>query len=143
MRQSLVFNQMYENSLASIEPTIEFDVSKVKSDVFLKVVDWCEQHEGRPVPTVEVDPHTRERRWFTFDEYEKEFFKLPVEALEEVLMAANFLDIPSLYLCGCQAMAAVIKDKSPEEIRSLLGLPDDLTDEEKDAIRKENIWCSQ
>jgi S-phase kinase-associated protein 1 len=45
-------------------------------------------------------------------------------------------------LYGCQAVAAQIKGKSPEEIRSLLGLPNDLTEEEKDAIRRENVWCS-
>jgi S-phase kinase-associated protein 1 len=67
---------------------------------------------------------------------------MPMEELEELIMAANYLDIQSLYLYGCQAAAGQLKGKSPEEIRSLLGLPDDLTDEEKAAIRRENVWCS-
>jgi hypothetical protein len=56
-------------------------------------------------------------------------------------------------------MAGILKDKSPEEIRDLLGLEvillnwliwwqkwfkkfkDDLTEEEKEAIRQKNVWC--
>ena len=65
--------------------------------------------------------------------------QIDVEELAEFLVAGNFLNIPSLvrivifacpmtnlqyiqYLFGCQSMAKLIKDKTPEEIRELFGL---------------------
>ncbi|KAI6189018.1 Skp1-related protein [Aphelenchoides besseyi] len=140
MRQSGVFNQMYESSL--FDSSSEFNVSQVNGRVFERVLEWCRHREGKPEPAVEVDPHTRERRWFNFSEFERNFLKVPIEELEELVTAANFLNIQSLYLFACQATAALLKNKSPEEIRSLLGLPDDLTEEEKESIRRENVWCS-
>jgi S-phase kinase-associated protein 1 len=47
-----------------------------------------------------------------------------------------------MYLFGCQSFAALIKDKSPEQVRELMGLEDDLTPEEKEEIRKKNVWCN-
>ena len=120
----------------------EFPVKNVESRVFHKVVEWCENHKGQPDPVVEQDPNTRERKWFTFNEYEKKFLEVPVEELEELVMAANYLDIKSLYYYGCQAIAALIKGKSPDEIRALFGIEDDLTEEEKNEIRKQNPWCN-
>uniref|UniRef100_A0A915MXZ0 SKP1 component dimerisation domain-containing protein n=1 Tax=Meloidogyne javanica TaxID=6303 RepID=A0A915MXZ0_MELJA len=59
-----------------------------------------------------------------------------IEELENFIKAANFLDIKSLYYSGCQAMAAAIGNKTPEEIRELFGLEDDLKEEEKTDIRR-------
>ena len=97
---------------------------------------------GQPDPVIEQDPNTHERKWFTLTDYEKAFFAVPVEELEELVMAANYLDIKSLYYLGCQSIAALIKGKSPDEIRALFGIEDDLTEEEKAEIRKQNPWCN-
>ncbi|KAH7696058.1 E3 ubiquitin ligase complex SCF subunit sconC [Aphelenchoides avenae] len=120
----------------------EFQVKNVEARVFNKVVEWCQEHKGQPDPVIEQDPNTRERKWFTFSDYEKKFFEVPVEELEELVMAANYLDVKSLYYYGCQSIAALIKGKSPDEIRALFGLEDDLTGEEKAEIRKQNPWCN-
>jgi len=39
-------------------------------------------------------------------------------------------------------MAAAIGNKTPEEIRELFGLEDDLKEEEKTDIRRRNMWCN-
>ncbi|KAI1701205.1 skp1 family, dimerization domain-containing protein [Ditylenchus destructor] len=93
-------------------------------------------------PEVKEDPQTRERIWFTLTEYENKFFDVSVDVHAELLTAANYLDIRTLYLYGCQKFAELLKDKSPAEIREVLGLEDDLTDEEKKEIRKRNVWCN-
>jgi len=37
----------------------------------------------------------------------------------------------------------MIKGKTPEEIRNTFDIVDDLTEEEKEQIRKENEWCEE
>jgi len=37
----------------------------------------------------------------------------------------------------------MIKGKTPEEIREMFNIEDDLTEEEKEQIRKENEWCEE
>ncbi|KAH7718733.1 SKR-1 protein [Aphelenchoides avenae] len=144
LRLSHTFDTMYRD--LGLEESGEFPgdypVKEIEARVFRKVVEWCTEHKGQPDPVIEQDPNTRERKWFTFSDYEKKSFEAPVEELEELVMAANYLDIKSLYYFGCQSIAALIKGKSPEEIRALVGLEDDLTEEEKAEIRKQNPWCN-
>lgn len=90
---------------------------------------------------VETDPKTRQRVWFALTDFEKDFLNIPVKELEELVVAANYLDVKRLLLFGCQALAALIKDKSPEEIRAIFDLEDDQTEDEKKEIRRKYPWC--
>lgn len=46
-----------------------------------------------------------------------------------------------MYMYGCQCFATKLKDKSPKEIRQMMHIKPDLTPEEEDCIRRENLWC--
>ncbi|CAD5218901.1 unnamed protein product [Bursaphelenchus okinawaensis] len=143
MKQSKVFDTMFTNNFAEFAESREFHVDRIDGKVFEKVLEWCVEHKGQSDPQIEVDPHTRERKWFSYTEFEKKFLDQPVEELEQIIMAASYLDISSLYLYSCQAVAAKLKGRTPEEIRALLGLPDDLTEEEKHNIRQKNVWTGE
>ncbi|KAH7712700.1 S-phase kinase-associated protein SKR-1 protein [Aphelenchoides avenae] len=125
LRLSHTFDTMYRD--LGLEESGEFPgdypVKEIEARVFKKVVEWCTEHKGQPDSVIEQDPNTRERKWFSLSEYEKKFFD-------------------SLYYFGCQSIAALIKGKSPDEIRALFGLEDDLTEEEKAEVRKQNPWCN-
>uniref|UniRef100_A0A915DXA1 Skp1-related protein n=1 Tax=Ditylenchus dipsaci TaxID=166011 RepID=A0A915DXA1_9BILA len=92
-------------------------VNEVSTPIFKKVLEWCEEHKDDKEPVVQDDPQTGDRIWFTLTAYEKNFFDVPVENIVELLTAANYLDLKSMYLFGCQSMANLILNKSPEEIR--------------------------
>uniref|UniRef100_A0A915D576 Skp1-related protein n=1 Tax=Ditylenchus dipsaci TaxID=166011 RepID=A0A915D576_9BILA len=139
--QSKTFSQMYEDLNLAEGDQFEFPIPAVTSKVFEKVLQWCKDHVGLPEPVIQEDPATRERIWFKLNDAEKTFYNVPMEQIVELLLAANYLDIKSLYLYGCQTVAALMKNKSPEEVRELFQLEDDMTEEEKDTIRKENVWC--
>ena len=61
--------------------------------------------------------------------------------LFEIMKAANYLDIRGLMDSSCKMVANLIMGKSPEQIREVLNIPDDLTAEEKEQIKRENEWC--
>lgn len=87
-----------------------------------------------------VDPHTKERKWLALSGFQRAFFNEPIDILEGLLGAANFLDIPSLYIYSCQAIAGNLKGKSADQIREILQLPDDLSEAEKEKIRNSYAW---
>ena len=69
--------------------------------------------------------------------------RLEQEVLFEMILAANFLECkPLLDLC-CARVAAMIKGKSPEEIRQTFNIVNDFTPEEEALVREENMWCEE
>jgi S-phase kinase-associated protein 1 len=61
--------------------------------------------------------------------------------LIELTSAFNFLDMPEQLTQICRKHAEILRDKSPEEIRHLYNLPDDLTPSEKEQLKKDNAWA--
>ena len=49
----------------------------------------------------------------------------------DLIIAANYLHIKGLMGIGTMEVARMMKDKSPEEIRKLFNLPNDLMDEDE------------
>uniref|UniRef100_A0A915CR10 Skp1-related protein n=1 Tax=Ditylenchus dipsaci TaxID=166011 RepID=A0A915CR10_9BILA len=116
-------------------------VNEVSTPIFKKVLEWCEEHKDLKEPVVQDHPITGERIRFILNNYEKKFFDIPADEIMELLTAANYLNLESMYLFGCQSMAVLLNNKSLEEVRKLLKLQDDLTEEQKEAVRKEHAWC--
>uniref|UniRef100_A0A915EBG0 Skp1-related protein n=1 Tax=Ditylenchus dipsaci TaxID=166011 RepID=A0A915EBG0_9BILA len=115
-------------------------VNEVSTKIFKKVLEWCDEHKDAIEPVVQNDPVTGLRKWFTLTAYEKSFFDVPLDDIVELLTAANYLNLNTMYLFGCQSMADLINNESPEEFRQLFD--PDMTEEEKEAIRRENVWCN-
>lgn len=63
------------------------------------------------------------------------------ETLIDVIMAANFLNMKDLLDLTCATVASIVKGKTPEQIRQLFNIENDLTPEEEEKILKENRWC--
>lgn len=134
---------------------------EIKENIFRKVINWCKNHIGNffknaknyfnsyiytfigiEVPFITNNELTHDRNWFIFSEYERNFFDaLEIDKLTDILRAASYLDLQSLYIFGCQEMASRICNCTPEEIRDILQIKDDLSVNEKAEIQKSNIWC--
>ena len=91
------------------------------------------------------------------DEFDREFMQrllngsgpsesdcspLLLQELFQVVLAANFLDIKPLLDLGCKTIASQIKGKTAQQMRVLLGLPNDFSPEEEEQIRRENAWAA-
>uniref|UniRef100_A0A914D0I4 Skp1-related protein n=1 Tax=Acrobeloides nanus TaxID=290746 RepID=A0A914D0I4_9BILA len=119
-----------------------FSLPNVDGPIFEKVLEWCEEHKNAPEVKIEQDPHTRDRKWFIMTEWEEEYFRKYLSNLWDLAMAANYLEIPSLYYYTCQKLAERIKGRTPEQVREMFGIEEDLTEEEKAEMRRTNVWCT-
>ncbi|KAI8568757.1 hypothetical protein RHMOL_Rhmol02G0225100 [Rhododendron molle] len=60
---------------------------------------------------------------------------------DDTLRAANYLDMKALLDLTCQAVADMIKGKTPEEIRKTFNCSGEFTPEEEEEVRRENTWA--
>ncbi|XP_039042583.1 SKP1-like protein 21 isoform X2 [Hibiscus syriacus] len=83
------------------------------------ILDYCRFHQ--------VPGHSNKERK-SFDE---KFIRMDTKRLCELTSAADSLQLKPLVDLTSRALARIIEGKSPEEIREIFHLPDDLTEEEK------------
>ncbi|KAJ6807919.1 SKP1-like protein 21 [Iris pallida] len=83
------------------------------------ILDYCRFHQvpGRS---------NKERKYF-----DEKFIKMDTKGLCELTSAADALQLRPLVDLTSRALARMIEGKTPEEIREIFHLPDDLTEEEK------------
>uniref|UniRef100_A0A804PKZ0 SKP1 component dimerisation domain-containing protein n=1 Tax=Zea mays TaxID=4577 RepID=A0A804PKZ0_MAIZE len=65
--------------------------------------------------------------------WDAEFVKVASATLFDHIMAANYLDIKGLQGLTCRAVVDMIQGKSPEEIRKIFNIKNDLTKEEEES----------
>ena len=95
-----------------------------------KVNAWAAFHSDQSHPTAEAV--------LAFD---TEFVKVDHGMLFELILAARALKINPLLDLICQTVADMIRGKSPQEIRLLFNIENDLTPEEEEEMRRENQWA--
>ena len=76
-------------------------------------------------------------------EWDAAFVDLEQEALFELILAANFMDIKPLLDLTCAKVASMIKGKTPEQIRQVFNIVNDFSPEEEAQVREENKWCEE
>ncbi|CAJ0594100.1 unnamed protein product [Cylicocyclus nassatus] len=105
-------------------------IPNVTSLVFKKIVTWCERRGSN----LEATSSAEEEQW------RKQYFKIDNGLLFDIIMAANYLDIPDLLDSACKVVAGMMRGKSVQEIRTLFNITNDFTPQEEEEIRKENSW---
>lgn len=105
--------------------------SLVSGDIMVKIVEYMVYHHDNPEANE------------TTEKWDKDFLPADQHSLFNLLSAAHYLGLEGLVDLICQNIADSIKGKTPEQIRTLYNIEDDLTAEEKAAITKEFEWCQE
>lgn len=61
--------------------------------------------------------------------------------ISDLVIAANYVDLPPLLTLGCSNLSSSLRGKSTKDMRAILGVQNDWAAEEEETIRKENAWC--
>ncbi|XP_059624691.1 SKP1-like protein 1A [Cornus florida] len=130
--ESQTIKHMIEDDCAdSIIP-----LANVSSNILSMIIEYCKKH----VVTPKSEDKTSEDALKTFD---TNFVKVDQATLFGLILAANYLNIKSLLDLTCQAVADMIKGKTPEEICQTFNIKNDFTSEEEEEVRRENAWASE
>uniref|UniRef100_A0A0E0G4Y8 SKP1-like protein n=1 Tax=Oryza nivara TaxID=4536 RepID=A0A0E0G4Y8_ORYNI len=106
----------------------------VASNVLAKVLEYCKKHAA----AADEDVAVKDQELKSFD---ASFIDVDNTMLFNLILAANYLNVPSLLDLACQHTADLIKGKTVQEIRDTFGIVNDFTPEEEEEIRKENEWA--
>ncbi|KAF2594068.1 hypothetical protein F2Q70_00044156 [Brassica cretica] len=121
-RQSKIISFLVEEL-----PDQELRFTNLTSEILLKVIEYCKKH------AVEDDDL---KKWDV-----KFVGEIDQPTLMDLIMAANYLHIPSLLDVTCQKVADMIAACEDEKkIRSTFNIENDFTEEEVEAIRMENQY---
>ncbi|KAI3954630.1 hypothetical protein MKW98_019761 [Papaver atlanticum] len=115
-----ICKEVFQNSLGSTKKCAISLPERVNNmDTLSLILDYCRFHQV---------PGRSDKEHKSFDE---KFIRIDTDKLCDLASAAYSLELKSLIDITCGALARVIEDKTPEEVREIFQVPDDLTEEEK------------
>ena len=88
------------------------------------IIDYCTHFEHKKTATdIEHPLPSKDPKEFIKDDYERSFIEaLDLDAKCELLMAANYFNIPAIFELCCASIAAFFKGKDFDKIKGDFGL---------------------
>ena len=133
-------SQLLKDCMDDDEDFKELNLIKVNSKYLKLIIEFLEHYKDSE-PKIPERPLS-DRFEKLVDEWTKNFFsKLKLDDIFSLILSSNFMNIKCLIDLCCAYIADTIKGKTPEEIRLIFNINNELTTEEENQIREENQWC--
>lgn len=125
---SMLLKTMLEGYRGPVQPKIP--LPDVSSKVLKKVTEYCKYHKNDACPAArdQDEPH----RPTDISEWDQKSITADQDMLFEIILAANYLQITSLFDFGCQTVVNRTKGKTPEELCNFFGIANEFTAEAKE-----------
>ena len=124
---------------------IEIPFPNVSSAILKKSLEYCSHYVEVEAMTEIPKPIESNQMEDMVQKWYAEFVKdVGHDVLFELILASNYMDIKPLLELSCAAVAAMIKGKTPAEVRKTFDIQEgDFTPEEEHRVREENRWCEE
>jgi len=137
LRKSKLIASMLEDYDEDSSDVEEIPIPNVNYNTLVLVMEYL-QHED-VMPEIEKPIKSRDLAECGVPAWFVSFInKLTQQQLFDVILAANYLDIPLLLDLGCAKVASMIKGQTPDEIRAIFNIPKDNTENVVDNQTVEN-----
>lgn len=133
---SSLFCDIFQNDPSETE----IQLQTVTLPIFEKIVEYLSFHLHEPPKEVER-PIVSSDITQLVSKWDADFINLPDVVLFELIKCAHYLDIKNLIELGCVKIATELRGKTAEQMQERFHFSNDLTDEEKQRIQKENEWA--
>ena len=132
-----------EEDMEQEEPkAVEVPLPNVSTNALRKIVEFCELQLEEPMKELERPLKSDKMADIVQAPFAK-FVEMDLDLLFEVVLAANYMDMKPLLDLTCASVAAMMKDKSVEDIRKAFNVTADFTPEEEERIKKDNKWLEE
>ncbi|KAJ2784411.1 hypothetical protein H4R18_001121 [Coemansia javaensis] len=128
-------------------------VPNVSGPILARVIDYCRHHRNdisrrqpqAPLLGEENDSSdaVTQRAISQMDEFDHDFCRVDQGTLFDLILAANFLDIPPLLDLVGYTVACKMKGKSVQEMRDTFAVKNDFTPEEEKQALEDNAWVEE
>ena len=119
-------------------------LGNVSGDHLADVVKFMEFYVKNPMPEIEKPIISAEKFVEGLgDDFYRDFTKRNQEYIFDMISAANFMDVAPLLDLMCASIAALLKGKTPEQIKETFGIDADFTPEEEAKVAEENPWLEE
>eukprot|EP01083_Nonionella_stella_P011391 32376_1 len=119
-RKNIVLSELLRTRMDTMN-RIEIDDAKVNTETMHFVLKYLGHHEGRKPEAIAKPIRSVHLERIVNDPWDADYInQYPKKIIFKLILAANYLDCPSLLHLGCAKIATLIKGKSPEEIKNIL-----------------------
>lgn len=109
---------------------VEVPLPHVSALVLTKIIEFCMHYQNVEEVSLACPLRSTNLRQLIPEWYVEFVEGMEMKLVFEVIMAANYMDIPPLLNLTCGFVASLIKGKTPEEICKLLNIKDFPSEEE-------------
>merc|ERR1712045_1061180 len=96
-------------------------IKKVRGDILELIVNYLKHHNGKKPEEIAKPIRSVKMERIVADKWDADYInKMNKKTIFQVILGANYMDLPSLLHLGCAKIATLIKGKSPEEIKTIL-----------------------
>ena len=124
-RKSVIINDIIEEGNDGEEIPVQ-----VNKDIMEKVIEFCVHIGTAEPPQIDKPLTSTDLSQLGVDEWYINYISVDKNTLFEIVMAANYLNIPSLLELSSAAVAAQMKGQSVDFVREYFEVQNDFTEEE-------------
>jgi len=111
----------------------------VKEEILVLIVEYLKHHNGKKPEEIAKPIRSVKMERIVSDPWDAEYInKMNKKTIFQVILGANYMDLPSLLHLGCAKIATLIKGKSPDEIKQILSDDNDIpSSDAKEEVKKD------
>merc|ERR1719449_543631 len=113
---------LVKNIIEGDKEAKEIEIKKVTGPILKLIVEYLKHHKGKEPAEIAKPIRSVKMEKIVEDPWDAEYINgLKKRELFQLILGANYMDCKALLHLGCAKVATMIKGKSPEEIKQILG----------------------
>merc|ERR1711964_175555 len=129
-RKAALMCVLVRNIIDGDKTAKEIEIKQVDGETLRLVCEYLKHHDGKVPAEIKKPIQSTKMETLVQDPWDAEWINKQTKKVQfKLILAANYMDIKSLLHLGCAKIATLIKGKSPEEIKDILG--DDKEDDNR------------
>jgi len=126
--------KLVRSILEGDQSATEIPIKKVKAEILGLIVDYLKHHNGKVPAEIAKPIRSVKMEKIVEDKWDADFINnMSKKVIFQVILGANYMDVPSLLHLGCAKIATLIKGKSPDEIKQILSDDTEKVENKSDA----------